>query len=554
MRNVDRLVGAALGVLLCALAYWQVSALGAGWDAPIPHGMNEDWDWQLTLWELGRMGLRAGELPEWNAFTGGGQPLWANPEQPFLYPPFLATLGLSTERAVRVLVVFHWWLVVSGFWAFGRSVGLRGWSAHLPATLLLGSSFLPGFVGWGHIMFLPIGWLPLAVAAQHRGWWGAAGLALAMPALAGGHYLTVYGVLWLIADGLARSTQGHRLRWLALALAANGLLLGLPWWVLAGPLGVAVVVQRPGVSVLAGTGAALAVAVLVAAPKWLPVLCVAAELARFGQQYGAEIADPYTVGRAVDVLRGAIERPSGHEGQNVFWTAVPLLGVPALVWASWRRPAVAAPLWLFWCFGWAGSTPVNLWWPVHELPGVSSLRVVERFSLLWTPALGVGLGLAVDRLRWWGLPVFAAVGWHLWVAAPQAAGLQRMGPGPAVDLPRGDFKQTADELTNFQAVRANRGKVDCTSAAAIAHPGPVLAVGQPGYRGENGLIVEGDTLTAVGEVNLSAFPGWPDEEGLLDLDGPTEYRAPGLRPGLGLGVLGLLLAGASLIRRTGMSR
>ena len=363
-----------------------------------------------------------------------------------------------------------------------------------------------------------------------------------------------HGALWLVADGLARSAQGHRLRWLALALAANGLLLGLPWWVLAVPMGAALVVQRPGVSRLGATGAALGVALLVAAPKWLPVLLVSSELARFGQQHGAEIADPYTLGLAVDVLRGAVERPSGHEGQNVFWTAVPLMGLPALVWAAWRRPEVAAPLWLFWCFGWAGSTPVNLWWPVHELPGVSSLRVVERFSLLWTPALGLGLGLIADRLRWWGVAVFAAVGWHLWVAAPQAAGLQRLGPGPEVVLPRGDFKQTTDELTNFQAVRANRGKVDCTSAAALARPAPVLGAGEPGYLGENGLVVEGDLLTAVGEVNMSAFPGWPDEEGLLELEGPTEYRAPGLRPGLVLGVLGVLLALASAIRRRGMSR
>ena len=66
--------------------------------------------------------------------------------------------------------------------------------------------------------------------------------------------------------------------------------------------------------------------------------------------------------------------------------------------------------------------------------------------------------------------------------------------------------------------------------------------------------MEGDLLTAVGEVNMSAFPGWPDEEGLLKLEGPTEYRAPGLRPGLVLGVLGVLLALASGLRRRGMSR
>lgn len=559
--RLDSAVGLVLGLALFWLAAWQLDGLGAGWTAAIPHGVNEDWDWQLTLWELGRTALRDGHLPEWNAYTGGGQPAWANPEQPFLYPGYLLTLGLSTEHAIRVLTLAHQGLAILGFWMLGRSWGLRGWSAHAASLLLLTSAFLPGFVGWGHIMFLPIGWLPLALVAAHRKRWWLSGFCLAMPALAGGHYLAVYGVLWLVADGLARSVEGGRLRWLALALAANGLMLGLPWWT-AAPLVAAALLQRSGRSQMAPVAGALGVAALLSAPKWLPVLLVAPYLERFGQVHGAEIADPYTLGLAVDVLRGAVERPSGHEGQNVFWTVVPLLGVPGLLWAAWRKPAMAAPLWLLWCFGWAGSTPLNLFEPVHALPGVSSLRVVERFALLWTPALGFGLGFLVDRLRWAAVPVAGALAWHVSVAAPQAAGLQRLGPGPEVTLPAGEFKQTRDELTNLQALRANRGKVDCTSAAALTRPAPVLAVTDLGYRGEawNGrgpvdVLVEGDLVVADVAVTLnqSWFPGWPgepDEHGFVVLpSGGGEYRAPGLNVSWGPAALAPCLALLLAVRR-----
>ena len=549
----DRWVGLGLGVLICALAAWQFQGLGASWTAPIPHGVNEDWDWQLTAWELGRRAMLDGQWPEWNAFTQGGQPLFANPETPYLYPGFLALLPWPTEQAMRMLLLAHLWLMVWGFYALGRSWGLRPWSAHAASVLLLCSAFLPEFMAWGHVMFLPLGWLPLALVASHRGRWWLAGLCLAMPALAGGHYLAIYGVLLLLADGVARSLEAGRLRWLALGLAANGLLLGLPAWTMAPVLLGALLVQKVGRHEgwrLLGT---LAVAALLTAPKWLTLLLVAEHLQRFGQVHGAVIADVYSVDMAVDVLRGALDRPSGHEGQNVFWTAVPLLGLPGLLWAGWRRPAMAAPLWLFWCLGWAGATPLNLWAPIHELPGLSSLRVVERFSLLWTPALGYGLGLLADRVRFGGAALGALLVWQVWVGAPQAAGLQRKGPGPEAVLPVGDFVQTRDELTNLQALRANRAKVDCTSAAGLAEPAPVRAVTDPGYRGEawtssgpQDLRVQGDRLLSVpgATVNQSWLPGWPGEpspEGFVQLpEGQAEYRAPGLRPGLGLMLLPLL--------------
>ncbi len=516
--------------------------------------MNEDWDWQLSAWELGRRALLAGELPEWNAYTQGGQPLFANPETPYLYPGFLL-LPLPTEQAVRVLILLHLWLAVVGFYTLGRDWGLSPWSAHGAGLLLLCSAFLPEFIAWGHVMFLPLGWLPLACVALRRGRWWLAGFCLAMPALAGGHYLAFYGVLLVVVESLARSFEAGRLRWLALALAANGLALGIPWWVAAPLMLGALVVQRPGVHVLRPLFAALLVAALLTAPKWMSLLAVMEHLARFGQIHGAEIADPYTLGSAVEVLTGSTERLSGHEGQNVFWTAVPLLGIPGLLWASWRRPVLAVPLWLLWCFGWAGATPLNLWAPVHALPGFSALRVVERFSLLWTPALGYGLGLLIDRLRWGGALLGLAALWHAWVAAPQAAGLQRMGPGPGAAVAAGPFVQTRDELTNFQGIQANRGKVDCTSAAGLALPAPVKAVTDESYAGEAwtpagpvALSVQGDVLEAEAgvTVNQSWFPGWPgrgSEEGFIVLEsGEAEYRAPGLRAGLLLAVVGLLLA------------
>ncbi len=579
-------LGIALGIALCALAAWQFDWMGASLDSPIVHGENEDWDWQLTLYEATRAELMDWrELPGWTPWTQGGVPLWANPEFPALYPLFWLIPALGTGPGIKVWVLLHLWLLVLGGYVAGREIGLSPVGAHGAALLTLCSAFTPEFIAYGHIMYLPLGWLPLAWVALRRGRWHWAGAALAMTFLAGGHYLLLYGALWLGLDGLLRGLDADRVRWLVPPLLLNAALLGVGWaaWPVGLALAAAVAWQRP-VSLrrdlppvlLAGL-----LAGLLLAPKLTtaPVLFARAE--RLAAQVSLSIADDYTPAMAWGVLTGAAGRLSGHEGQNVFWHGAPVaLGILGLAWSGlrWRLFGVLGLTW--WCLGWGGATPVNFLEVLHRLPGFDHLRVVERYSLVWTLFLGWGVGYAVDeawrRRKPAGVVLGALVAWYVVVAAPRAAGLQRLGAGRTSQVAAGDFVQVEDDLTNFEAARANRGKLDCWTTAWLEDPSPALrAVGHPEYRGEAWLLETGATLEAritpnsvtvdLGDgagtvvINQNAFEGWTADgapasshQGLIAAAlGPgvhtLRYQPPGLAAGLALMALGgVVMLGAAV--------
>lgn len=583
-RRRAAVLGAALGLALCALAAWQLSWLGAELYSPIPHGKNEDWDWQLTLYEASRaLIVDYRMLPGWTPWTQGGVPLLANPEFPAFYPLFWLIPAWGTGPGLKIWILLHLWLLVLGGYVAGRELGLSPLAAHGAALAALCSAFIPEFITYGHIMYLPLGWLPIAWALQRRGRWPWAGAALAMSFLAGGHYLLVYGALLLGLDGLLRGLEAERLRWLVPALLANGLLLGQRW--AAWPLGLALLAaaawQRPaglrravGPVLLAGL-----IAALLLGPKLTTAPALFERAERLSAQVSLSIADEYSPAMAWRVLSGQIARPSGHEGQNVFWHGAPLiLGLAGLSLSGWRPPAGAPALrhmgllgLLSWNLGWGGSTPVNLLAGLHRLPGFDLLRVVERYSLLWTLALGWGVGALLDRAwrrhRALALALAVPVGLWVWAAAPRAAAAQRLGPGRRSALRPGAFHQVEDALSNYEALRANRGKLDCWTTAWLEDPAPGLTpAGDPDYRGEVWLLETGETLEASLEpgrievaleapgtvvVNQNAFRGWAvdgrpagSHRGLLAATLPAgrhtfRYRPPGLWPGLLLSACGL---------------
>ncbi len=572
----ERVVFVALLASVAALALWQFSWLGTGWDTPIPHGPGEDWDWQLTPLEAARQAVHEGSLPLWNPYTGGGAPLLGNPETPALYPGLLLVLGFWAEAGLKLMMAAHLVLLVVGFGLAGRELRLSPLASQLPALFLLCSAFLPGFVGWGHVMFLPIGYLPLAWVALRRRRGGLAGLMLGLCGLAGGHYLLLYGLIWLALDALLRSLEEHRLRWLALPLVLNGLLLGQAWaaWPLAALLALGLGLQRWGrwKHTLGPLLVALLVTGLLTAPRLVALWPALEASARLSAQQLHEIADPYTLSQAFEVLAGRLERPSGHEGQNVFWSPWPLLlGGAGLLVAVWRRPSWALLGLVFWNLGWAGATPLNLMDGLGLLPGYGSLRVVERFALIWTPMLGLGAGLLLDRARRQhralGLVVVVLLATWLHDAAPRAAQLQRFGPGieaPAEATGPVVSQRGPQQRSNFHSARLHEGRLDHQDALDLAVPEALRAAGEEGYRGEAWLLETGrpveviDSGTASVTLRLDrpgtvvlgrrALGGWPGGEHLGLVAVPLEagertvsYRPRGLGLALGLALIGLLI-------------
>ena len=238
MSRPAHLLGVALIFALGALAWWQFRWMGTDLHTPISHGINEDWDWQLTLYEVSRLSmLEHHQVPYWNPYTQGGVPLLANPESPFLYPPFLLVLLLGTHAGIKIWILLHLLALVAAAWWAGREMGLGSVGAHGAGLLALTSAFIPEFVAYGHIMYLPLCWLPLAWVAQRRGRWALAGLCLAMTMLAGAHHLLLYGGLWLLADALFRRVPPRQALVLGGWMVVNLALLGVHW--AAWPLGIA---------------------------------------------------------------------------------------------------------------------------------------------------------------------------------------------------------------------------------------------------------------------------------------------------------------------------
>jgi len=481
---------------------------------------------------------------------------------------------------------------------------------------------MPGFVQYGHIMFLPIGWLPLAWVAARRGWWQWAAACLALSFFAGGHYLLLYGALWLALDAVFRGFARDGVRWLALPLGVNAVFLGTMWlkWLVV--LGVVVVLarwrpRRLKERTVELTAVAVLAALLVGVKlTTAPVLFERAE--RLEAQNQTVIADVCpsdsacygSIGETLSVMSGATERLSGHEGQNVFWSPWPvIIGLVGLVLAAFMKPAWGLIGLVFWCVGWGGVTPFNCLEWLHRLPGFDHIRVVERYSLVWTMFLGWGAGFLLDLAfhkgrRWAALPI--AILLLSWVhkAAPEArelmsfVGPHRHTPTPLVEdrfeqvisasseqCRRGEGSPSdwycsiafqdqdtsaASRHTNYESIRSGKGRLDSWTTAWLADPSPALrAKGQVGYQGEAWISAGGEKHQAAahfttrsiridapleGEltVNQNAVRGWRLESaGVKGKDGLLSTHVSGGSHRLvyeppGL-LLGFVLSGAGLL-------
>ena len=102
--------------------------------------------------------ILAGELPYWNRWIGGGQPLAPNPAYQVFYPPSLLILLPSFTYGFNLFLLLHLFIAAIGMYAL-----LRSMEAGPPASVAAALSFALGAVLAVHD-FLPIvttlAWLP----------------------------------------------------------------------------------------------------------------------------------------------------------------------------------------------------------------------------------------------------------------------------------------------------------------------------------------------------------------------------------------------------------
>lgn len=209
------------------------------------------------MWEFVRRCLQKGELPFWNPYVDGGQPLIGNPQMGVFYPttPFL--LWLSTERWLSLFTSLHllWSGIGMVLWLrllrCGPQASAWGACAWMGCTAVVARAQFPPFL-------MSIAWYPWVLWGVERvwqqpGWRSTLWLALigalcVMAAHPQGAYLiafasTLYtGVRWWqaaasgrIASGEWRTANGEsmgRFRFLQAAIYRS-LITPVPWLLLA---------------------------------------------------------------------------------------------------------------------------------------------------------------------------------------------------------------------------------------------------------------------------------------------------------------------------------
>jgi len=461
------------------------------------YGPGADWDVQWEMAGVAEAHRREGLVPHWDTFSQYGVPQLANPESYTLHPAFLIGSRLSTRTGLKALYTFQCLVFFLGLWWLGRRLRVPWFLAMAAGTALVVSPEWSDRILAGHIMFLGVCAWPAVLAAmlaaldagQRAHPWrqvllgAAAGAALALANLGGGHYPTALGLTAAVTLAWAVAAPPRVLIGLLVVLAIPLALPGVPTWSRF-PLvavGAGLILwgfwrsDIKGVQVRSLGGVALGV-LAVAGFRILPQGVVVAMSAR--------ALTPARGVPLVDVL--PLHLPwtdpwHGLEGYLYYpwpgWLALLLLGLLALARAHRGLAFLTAS---FLLLAWTAGRPAQPWELVGVLPGMSAVNYPMR--LQWMLPLLAPLGVAAvafgevrDRLgRPW------ALGLALVLTALAGAGLARHLAHVYPSEPQGEDVVFASQ-TEVRGITPDPSNDPLASAAAVGliHPrfGTALAFG-----------------------------------------------------------------------------
>ncbi|MBI3570214.1 MAG: hypothetical protein HY082_03795 [Gammaproteobacteria bacterium] len=413
------------------------------------------------------------ELPLWNPYACGGMPMLANPQSRILTPFFLLHLVFGVPLAIRLEIVLHLALAFLGAILFASTSGVRRLGAVAAGAVYAFSTYFAVNLMTGMTVFLAaaylpfIGWLLVRKGDRRENAWGIA-LCLALVFGEGGHYLVPIFALFILALLIARG---------------NGL----------SPL--AVIRQFATISL---------VAVGLSAIKLLPAI-------ELMITYPRQIND-YSGYNFVSLLYSLLSRhqavdavvPSMTYGmdENGIYVGILGIGLAAVgVMAQWRQRwklLIVFAIFLWLSFG--NRVWPSLWSFLHLLPVYDSMRVAQRFRVVWLLGLALFAGIGLDAIRAFMIRVFrrpvygAAVG--LAVLITLFVDLFAVGLGPwrdAFTIPApaieraSEFRQESAEpfydahghvklphshgagSAYLPAYYANRGTIDCYESVPVLH-------------------------------------------------------------------------------------
>lgn len=340
-----------------------------------------DWDAFLFRNSVSRDSLvEFGQLPLWNPYSQGGLPHLAHPETNVFSLPFLIDLIFGVFLGVRISMVLHLFLGLTGMFCLARHLGLERPAAVLTACIAMLNGMYVCFLATGTTSIgLAIGYMPWALcfflkSLDDRRQVGGAALCLALMWLQGGTYNFFLVLLFM---GI----------YLAVTVATGKTGPGKAAFILAGTAGGAI---------------------LLAAVRFLPALEFSLQYPRHETIYSGFSVESLLYGLfGRDQTLAAILDKSRATG---FWQGfthdldeigmyigmLPFLFFIVGVWKSWRQQAALAVgllLFVWLAFG-NRCEPLSLWALLNQLPPFSFMRTAERFrfGIMICLALFCGLG------------------------------------------------------------------------------------------------------------------------------------------------------------------
>ena len=429
-----------------------------------------DWDiWFGIQLAAQRSVLQFHQIPLWNPYECGGNPLLGNPQSHFLSPWFAYTLFFGPAVGLHLEVITHNFIAWTGGYVLGRILGIRRLGAAAAAITFAGSSWFYLRAGQGHFHLLSLVYLPwiftFAIRASDTAklrYAMISGAILALCFFEGGPYPALYSELAIVA--------------VLLTIAA----MRLTMW----PIFVIVLVTF----FAAGLGAI----------KLLPAYHVMEAHPRLTYEVWSNTTHALLVSmfsRDQSMVRGAVT-----EGGWPFWESGAYIGLfvfPAIVGLlSPRRTLpwlVGSALFLILARGWTG--PDCLWAWLHRVPFFSSTRLPSRFLVPLVLMAGVIAGIGIDLICSAGLIplvsasvfIFLATA-DLWIVGSSNLKQQTLfSPGQ----PQPQFSQFRRPLGSETSpvAQLNYGVVNCYEY--VPWPTPVSAQQDANYRGEQYMLGHG---------------------------------------------------------------
>jgi hypothetical protein len=284
--------------------------------------------------------FRAGEIPYWNFYDGGGQPLAGNPNTLTFYPDNVLYLLLPAHVAFNLHFILH----LAAAWLAMRALSRSPWAAWL---------YVASGVAISATAFYN---LIVAVAAVPYAFWAA---ERRRPL----HLGVAFGLLGLAAE---------------------------PVTVIAAAIGVAIIAAPRFMRLLA----AVPVAILVASPQLIAYAEIAREVER-ARGFSAQTVLNASLAplRLLEILVGPF---FPVDGPQLFLSLfIGVIAIPALLQRS-RYTAIAL-IALFFALG-AYNPLVRI--AVEQLPAIRIIRFPEKFAIVMTAAIVVLAARFLENRIW----------------------------------------------------------------------------------------------------------------------------------------------------------